>query len=139
LINNILLCRKGIYELDRINKHLLVKGFINEAPGPEYLPVLNDWFLRLIKAVDMKVLMEPNCLWCEEEGNEGVTGVAGLTTSHTSIHFWPTHYMFDLYSCKDFTVSTVSEMLKEFGTTHMIFQVVDRDSGEIIDQGTINY
>lgn len=123
----------------RINKHLLVKGFIDQAPGPEYVPVLNDWFLRLVEAIDMKVLMEPNCIYCTDEGNEGVTGVVGITTSHSSIHFWPEHYMFDLYSCKDFTVSAVAEMLREFSTTHMNFQLIDRDTGEILEQGTVNF
>lgn len=123
----------------RINKHLLVKGFIDQAPGPEYVPVLNDWFLRLVEAIDMKVLMEPNCIYCTDEGNEGVTGVVGITTSHSSIHFWPEHYMFDLYSCKDFTVSAVAEMLREFSTTHMNFQLIDRDTSEILEQGTVNF
>ncbi len=117
----------------------MVKGFIDQAPGPEYVPVLNDWFLRLVEAIDMKVLMEPNCIYCTDEGNEGVTGVVGITTSHSSIHFWPEHYMFDLYSCKDFTVSAVAEMLREFSTTHMNFQLIDRDTGEILEQGTVNF
>lgn len=123
----------------RINKHLLVKGFIAEAPGPEYIDTLHDWFLRLVEAVDMKVLMEPVCVYCTDEGNEGVTGMVGITTSHSSIHFWPTYYMFDLYSCKDFTVDTVADMLKEFGTVTMDYQVIDRDSSEILEKGTLTF
>lgn len=123
--------------MSKINKHLLVKGFIKEAPGPEYVSVLHDWFLRLVDAVNMQVLVEPKCVWCDDEGNEGVTGMVGITTSHSSIHFWPEHYMFDLYSCREFEVKTVTEMLKEFNTTSLQFKVIDRDTHEILEEGTL--
>jgi S-adenosylmethionine/arginine decarboxylase-like enzyme len=129
---------KGFYELSKINKHLLVKGFIEEAPGPDYVSVLHDWFLRLVDTIDMKILMNPHCIWCDDEGNEGVTGVVGITTSHSSIHFWPEHYMFDLYSCKEFEVETVVEMLKEFKTHSLQYQVINRDTGEMLDEGFLN-
>lgn len=125
--------------MHKINKHLLVKGFIKEAPGPEYVAVLNDWFLRLVDAIDMKVLMNPHCVWCDDEGNEGVTGVVGITTSHSSIHFWPEHYMFDLYSCKEFAVETVVDMLKEFNTHSLQYQVIDRDTGVMLDDGFLSF
>ncbi len=130
---------KGFYELYKINKHLLVKGYIEEAPGPEYVSVLHDWFLRLVDAVNMQVLMEPNCVWCNDEGNEGVTGMVGITTSHSSIHFWPEHYMFDLYSCKEFEVETVIELLREFNTKSLQFKVIDRDTHEVLEEGFLNF
>jgi S-adenosylmethionine/arginine decarboxylase-like enzyme len=70
--------------------------------------------------------------------------MVGITTSHSSIHFWdgePAYYKFDLYSCKDFTLEAVAEMLKEFGTTKFTYTVVDRTDDEhpVIDSGVIHF
>lgn len=128
----------------QVNKHILVTGYISEAPGPEYVYTLQDWFNRLVEAVDMKVLIDPICVWCNDEGNEGVTGMVGITTSHSSIHFWsgePSFYKFDLYSCKDFALESVAEMLKELGTYKFTYTVVDRTDDEhpVIDSGVIHF
>ena len=128
----------------QVNKHVLVTGYIAEAPGPEYVYTLQDWFNRLVEAVDMKVLIDPICVWCNDEGNEGVTGIVGITTSHSSIHFWsgePSYYKFDLYSCKDFALESVAEMLKELGTYKFTYTVVDRTDDEhpVIDSGIVTF
>jgi hypothetical protein len=47
--------------------------------------------------------------------------------------------MFDLYSCKEFDVNTVIEMLKEFNTKSLQFKVIDRDTHEIIEEGFRNF
>ena len=86
-----------------VHKHILVTGYLENAPKEDYVDFLEDWFLRLVKAVDMEVFIAPNCKWCADAGNEGLTGIVGITTSHSSIHFWdgsPAFYKFDLYSCK---------------------------------------
>ena len=128
----------------QVNKHILVTGYLNEAPQAEYVTFLEDWFKRLVEAVDMKVLIDPICVWCNDEGNEGVTGMVGITTSHSSIHFWsgePAYYKFDLYSCKDFALESVAEMLKELGTYKFTYTVVDRTDDEhpVIDSGVIHF
>jgi S-adenosylmethionine/arginine decarboxylase-like enzyme len=130
--------------LAQVNKHILVTGYLNEAPKAEYVTFLEDWFKRLVEAVDMKVLIDPICVWCNDEGNEGVTGMVGITTSHSSIHFWsgePAYYKFDLYSCKDFALESVAEMLKELGTYKFTYTVVDRTDDEhpVIDSGVIHF
>mgnify|MGYP002654515328 FL=1 len=128
----------------QVNKHILVTGYLKEAPQAEYVTFLEDWFKRLVEAVDMKVLIDPICVWCNDEGNEGVTGMVGITTSHSSIHFWsgePAYYKFDLYSCKDFALESVAEMLKELGTYKFTYTVVDRTDDEhpVIDSGVIHF
>ena len=128
----------------QVNKHILVTGYLNEAPKAEYVTFLEDWFKRLVEAVDMKVLIDPICVWCNDEGNEGVTGMVGITTSHSSIHFWsgePAYYKFDLYSCKDFALESVAEMLKELGTYKFTYTIVDRTDDEhpVIDSGVITF
>ena len=128
----------------QVNKHVLITGYLAEAPGPAFVPALHDWFRRLVEAVDMKVLIDPICVYCDDEGNEGVTGMVGITTSHSSIHFWsgnPSYYKFDLYSCKDFSLDTVAEMLKEFGTSKFTYTLINRDDdlNPIIESGTFHF
>lgn len=130
--------------MSEYHRHILVTGYLVEAPQAEYVAFLEDWFKRLVEAVDMKVLINPICVWCDDEGNEGVTGMVGITTSHSTIHFWsgePSYYKFDLYSCKDFTLESVAEMLKELGTYKLTYTMVDRTDDEhpVIDSGVITY
>ena len=55
-----------------IHKHLIVDGVFNNSPTePE---VLNDWLNRLIKAIDMKVFLEPQSKFDYTPGNEGLSG-----------------------------------------------------------------
>jgi hypothetical protein len=95
-------------------------------------------FLELVvPAVGMQALAEPimfdipivlekaNLSCAEDEG--GVTGVASgavrsvisgtavLSTSHAAMHTWPEHSyaVFDLYSCRDFSLLVVTALLTE--------------------------
>lgn len=51
----------------------------------------------------------------EDEG--GVTGFVVLSTSHCSIHTWPARekpeFVLDLYSCRDFSVETMTSFVRE--------------------------
>lgn len=133
--------------MSKVNKHILVTGYLAQAPGKDYIPFLRDWFRQLVEAVDMKILIDPVCVWCDDEGNEGVTGMVGITTSHSSIHFWsseddqPAYYKFDLYSCKDFSADTVAKMLQNLGTERLTYTIVDRTDDEhpVIDSGVVNF
>lgn len=133
----------GLYELAELHKHILVTGYIPFAPGKDYLPYLRKWFTRLVEAVDMKVLIPPKCVWCPTEGNEGVTGLVCIETSHSSIHFWDgpaPYFKFDLYSCKDFSVETVYSLLKELAVYKITYTVIDRTDDEhpVIESGKIS-
>lgn len=89
--------------------HLLVKGKIQNPPKEEQ--PLNEWLESLVEKVGMKVILGPNSIYVDEPGNEGITGVVILATSHASIHIWdaeqPAMFQFDLYSCKDYKPTDV--------------------------------
>ena len=125
------------------HKHILVTGYIDVAPGADAIDNIKQWFVDLVAAVDMNILIQPNVVWCDTEGNEGITGIVVIDTSHSSIHIWNTEspfFKFDLYSCKDFDVDTVMSMLRHLGTYKAAYTVVDRtdDSHPIIESGTID-
>lgn len=130
--------------MSQIHQHILVTGYLDKAPEIDYTEFLDGWFNRLVAAVDMEILIPPKCIWCDEEGNEGVTGLVCITTSHSSIHFWSEprpFYKFDLYSCKDYAVDIVVEMLKELGTKELHYDLVDRNGHKaiIIESGHLFY
>lgn len=96
--------------------------------NPEMLAsigAVGDFLKTCIAAIEMNALgyhvydvpialkrqgIEP---WHDEGG---VTGFAILSTSHLAIHTWPEEggATFDLYSCRDFPVHKVTELLQEF-------------------------
>lgn len=120
--------------------HLLVKGYITHPP--KETDVLDDWFVRLVEKVRMKVIIGPNSKYVTDEGNEGLTGTVTLATSHGSIHIWDAYeipmFQFDLYSCSLFTPEEVIRHLKEFGLVSYSYMLVDRNDTEmkIIDTRT---
>jgi len=111
--------------------HVLIKGHLSLPPRETQ--VLNDWFVRLVNVVRMKVVAGPTSVYVDEPGNEGLTGTVTLATSHASIHIWdaeqPAMFQFDLYSCSDFHVTEIIGHLKEFGLTQAEWLSVDRNSG----------
>lgn len=125
----------SLQELD--HKHILLYASVKSPPkDPDKV---KDWFLRLIKAIDMNVVISPQVVNLQTPGNEGITGVVTIETSHSSIHVWETakvpFIQFDLYSCKSFNVETVLQMFMEFEPYFFEYMLVDRNEEfKIIDK-----
>lgn len=113
--------------------HLIIRGFMKYPPTTE--DSINSFLLELVEKVRMKILYGPHSVYCNDLGNEGVTGTVTLSTSHASIHVWdhvkPALFQFDLYSCSEFTSKEVLELLNErfhiFNTTYIF---IDRNKEE---------
>jgi S-adenosylmethionine/arginine decarboxylase-like enzyme len=114
------------------HRHIIVTAYVTHPPMT--VEVGEDWLRRLVKLVDMEILMDANAIYCEDLGNEGVTGVVGLTTSHASFHSWHDverpFINFDLYSCKDFAIDDVLAHLNEFGAEQCNYVLIDRNEGK---------
>lgn len=125
--------------LDHI--HLIVTAYIDNAPTTAIQ--CEDWLRELVEIVDMQILMDAKAIYCEDLGNEGVTGVVGLTTSHSSVHFWadiPVPFaQFDLYSCRTFSVEKVFEHMSSWGLKRCNYMLINRDPSlpmmSVVDQG----
>lgn len=102
----------------------------------------------LINRIDMRVAKSPTLLknpqgyYCGSPGNEGVTAVGILETSHTVIHSWdnvfPAKFQFDLYSCKDFDVEYVIGLCNGFDIIKGTYMLIDRDTElKVLEQGII--
>lgn len=93
-----------------------------------------DLMLRnLVKMIDMKILAGPMTAWCPVEGNTGWSGTVIIETSSITFHSWiEDHYpviQLDVYSCKDFSVSTVMRWLQVFDPTKVDYKFIDRETG----------
>jgi len=116
------------------HKHLLVRAEVKSPP----LEMDNlDLMLRnLVKMIDMKILAGPMTAWCPVEGNTGWSGTVIIETSSITFHSWiEDHYpviQLDVYSCKDFKVSTVMQWLQVFDPTKVDYKFIDREN-EFVD------
>ena len=112
------------------HKHIIVTATLRSPP--QTATVVESWLASLVEKVEMKILMGPYAIRCDDLGNEGVTGVVVISTSHCSAHFWDTDcepfVKFDLYSCKDFDPLVVLDHLKVFDPVFVDAMVIDRNS-----------
>ncbi len=125
-------------ELD--HKHLVVTAAIKNPPRTE--EEIKQWLLKVVAAADMKVFMNPMASRCDTLGNEGVTGIVGLETSHASIHVWETASVpflkFDIYSCKRFDPQSILDCMMEFEPYYFQTMLIDRnDTIEVADKSDI--
>ena len=120
--------------------HLILTAWVSDSPMTTDEGIA--WLRSLVTLIDMQILLNAQAIYCEDLGNEGVTGLVGLTTSHASFHSWhdvPRPFVnLDIYSCKTFDVSKVIEFVKDtFMMTEYSYLLIDRENGknEIVDQG----
>lgn len=120
--------------------HLLVTAHIDRPPLTAQQG--QEWLLGLVELIDMQILMDAQAIYCEDLGNEGVTGVVGLTTSHASFHAWhevaEPFIQIDVYSCREFDHNAVFDYISSaFGATKLSFLLIDRNDGinQVIEGG----
>lgn len=119
----------GINQLGlRIHKQIIISGHVTNPP--KCVVYMKKWFEDLIQKIDMNVLDGPHLVYCDVEGNRGLTGVAIIETSHIALHAWdevePGLIELDIFSCKDFDINVVIDSMREFGLTGIDFMCVDR-------------
>jgi S-adenosylmethionine/arginine decarboxylase-like enzyme len=109
------------------HKHLIVD--LELEFGDQSPTFVESWLRELVSLVDMEVLIDPIAEYCDIEGNEGVTGIVVITTSHASIHIWEDALKakFDLYSCKDFDLDTVLNHCKVLSAKRLSYLLIDRN------------
>lgn len=115
---------------------------------------IEDWLRRLVVAVDMQVLKEAEAIQCDDLGNEGISGIVMLTTSHSSIHIWDKkaqpYFKMVLYSCKPFPTLPILGMFSELGARICRWELKDRNhlteedllQGQmyrVLDHGVVDY
>ena len=115
--------------LKLFHQHVLIKAFVKNPPMTE--SHLEQWFTELVSLIGMKICIAPRAKYVDTLGNEGVTGVCGIETSHLSLHCWseitPAKIEMDCYSCSKFEVQTILNKLSEFELVKYEYMLIDRN------------
>ena len=121
-----------------MHKHLLLRGFITNAPTSEQVVI--DWLRDFVGRIGMKVVQGPFASMITEEGNRGLTASVMIETSHIAFHIWdemdPSLIQFDLYTCSELNVNYVLDTISSFfNFTEYQYMVLDRKNGFKVIQG----
>jgi S-adenosylmethionine/arginine decarboxylase-like enzyme len=111
------------------HKHILIRADVQRPP--KTTDEVIAWLTKLIKDIDMKILDGPYAKRVDMKGNEGVTGMAIIETSHVVIHTWdaisPSLIQLDVYSCKDFNALLILSSLTQFQPLAVDYKYFDRE------------
>ena len=121
-----------------MHKHLLLRGFITNAPTSEQVVI--DWLRDFVDRIGMKVVQGPFASMITREGNRGLTASVMIETSHIAFHIWdemyPSLIQFDLYTCSELNVNYVLDTISSFfNFTEYQYMVLDRENGFKVIQG----
>ena len=114
-----------------IHKHLLIRAEVKNPPKENDERRLVNWMRYLIEDIDMKLLFGPVTRYVDVEGNEGLTAIAMIETSHIAMHIWekedPPLMQLDVYTCGPFVPGTVLKALREFNPIKIRWKFLDRE------------
>ena len=114
------------------HKHLIVRAEIHQPPcNPS---AMDDWMRQLVRDIRMKVLMGPFSVYSAMPGNQGLTSVTIIETSHIAVHVWdevsPALMQMDVYSCAEFDPQLIFDRLQnDFGLAKLEWKFIDRENG----------
>lgn len=114
---------------DILHKHLIIRAEINE---PITIDVMVDyWLMELVEKLNMKRLLGPFSVYCDKKGNEGVTGIVAIETSHIALHIWdkcnPAILQLDVYTCSELDENIVFDHLKIMKPVKIEWKYIDRN------------
>ena len=115
-----------------LHNQLLVNGFTNSALKSEKSAV--EWMQSLVDSIDMKTIQGPYASYVTKEGNQGLTCVVMIETSHIALHIWdepnPAEIQFDLYTCGLLPIDQILRKLEdELGLFDYHYLVLERETG----------
>jgi S-adenosylmethionine/arginine decarboxylase-like enzyme len=107
--------------------HLLVQGTVKD---PILENDLKKLILDIITKIDMEILGGPFVYRSDVPGNEGLTAITAITTSHITAHTWDTGLIqIDVYSCKTFKLTDITDILFNFSVEDIKTKFLDRKNG----------
>ena len=114
------------------HKHLIIRTEVNNPPkDPE---IIKEWLRELVSEIGMKLLdIEHNPIsgYVSKEGNEGLTAVCIIETSHIAMHVWdalePALMQVDVYTCSTLDPKIVFDKLNDFDVVTAQYLLLDRE------------
>ena len=115
-----------------VHKHFILRAEVKHPPGEKAKQRIWNWMFFLIKDIGMKIMFGPEVRYVTKEGNEGLTAVAIIETSHVALHVWdkqnPPLLQLDVYTCGPFKPEVVLKAIKEFQPTKIQWKYLDRET-----------
>lgn len=113
------------------HKHLIVRAELNNPPN--CTTAIEAWMKKLVKQIDMNILMGPYSVYSDMVGNRGLTAVTIIETSHIALHVWdevnPALAQLDVYTCSALNIEDVFEAMKEWDPAKVEYKYIDRENG----------
>jgi S-adenosylmethionine/arginine decarboxylase-like enzyme len=86
--------------------------------------------------------MGPYSVYSKMVGNQGLTAVTIIETSHIALHVWddcdPALMQMDVYTCSTLDINDVFKALEQFEPTKVEYKYIDREHTlTMLDQQTI--
>lgn len=122
------------------HKHLIVRAELNNPP--KCTSAIDLWMASLVEQIGMKILMGPYSVYSKMVGNQGLTAVTIIETSHIALHVWddcdPALMQMDVYTCSTLDINDVFKALEQFEPTKVEYKYIDREHTlTMLDQQTI--
>jgi S-adenosylmethionine/arginine decarboxylase-like enzyme len=119
------------------HKHLLVNAKVHDPMKSEEEAI--NFLTSLVNRIDMKIIKGPFASYVDKPGNEGLTAIVMIETSHIAFHIWdaedPSLVQFDLYTCGSLDLPIVFEEFgKAFNVVGIDYQLFDRANGFVLEQ-----
>lgn len=119
------------------HKHLIVRAELSRPPqDPLYI---TEWLKTLVARIGMKVLMGPYSVYSPMVGNQGLTAVVIIETSHIALHVWdecdPGLMQLDVYTCSTLNIEDVFDHIKEFEPTKVEYKYINRENSLTLIEG----
>ena len=113
------------------HKHLIIREEVKSPPTDEVW--LHNWLKQLVEKIGMKVCRGPITAYVDMPGNEGLTGVIVIETSHIAIHVWdavdPALVQLDVYTCSTLDKDIIFKELEQWNPTKVEYKYLDREFG----------
>lgn len=112
------------------HKHLIVRAELKEPP---YNAIeIKEWMRRLVQKIDMNILMGPYAVYSDMVGNQGLTAVTIIETSHIALHVWdevePALAQLDVYTCSTLNIQDVFDAIQEWEPVKVEYKYIDREN-----------
>lgn len=115
---------------DILHKHLIIRAEIRESITIDVM--VDYWLMELVEKLKMKRLLGPFSVYCDKEGNEGVTGIVAIETSHIALHIWdkcnPAVLQLDVYTCSELDEKIVFDHLQIMKPSKIEWKYIDRNN-----------
>lgn len=112
------------------HKHLIVRAELNNPP--KCTTAIDAWMKKLVKQIDMNILMGPYSVYSDMVGNRGLTAVTIIETSHIALHVWdevePALAQLDVYTCSTLNIEDVFEAMHEWEPVKVEYKYIDREN-----------